>query len=246
MTQSEAVEIDPEKLSASVKEDLKEELDMNESFAEQKARKVHLDNIDTAEADSTKPSELIKNHFNGLIGNLIGYSRRSPRTGFIKDIKPKGDNMVQLSIDVGDDIVKKVLSEDSKELAHIAEYHSVEKLSNLEDKKIFYYTKHSCEVFIIPQDINSLSNFRYKIYGIQNNLRKRIECMFDKYPDLTFISTVMSIGVSNIILLGNMGFVFNMLALISLSYGLFIVALFIFALVFSCLDDKIQGKNYQI
>jgi len=111
---------------------------MDESFAEEKAEQVHLDNIETVDPDSTKPSEMIRKYLNNLIGSSYEFSGRASRTGIITGIEPKYDDIVQLSIDVGDDTLFRCLSKDSKKLAHLSEYHNIEKLSELEGEKIFY------------------------------------------------------------------------------------------------------------
>lgn len=246
----ETVEIDPEELSESVREDLQNELDMDESFAKEKANQVHLDNIDTVEADSTKPLEIIYNYFNNSIEILNKKPReflnKTTNIGVIKEIEPKYGDMIQLSIDVGDDTIDTLISKDSKKLAHITEYHNVEKLSDLKDKQIFYYVEKSRKKFIIPKDVNVLSNLRYKIYGIQRNIRKSIEHIFGKYDDLTFNSTVISIGISTMMLiLFDLGLIFNILALLGLSYGLFMLTLGAFALISMRFDDYVEGENYE-
>lgn len=161
---------------------------MDGDIAQDKADELYLDNVETKEPNTSKTTEFIIKYLKNKSSNLQNSLFNSGRIGKIVKIEPKKYNIIKFKIKTGNRYTELKLREDSTELAQIMAYHNIDNLSNLENKKILYKIGLRDRLeYMIPKNINPLTKFRYKLFGVNHNLFHKISDIFEE-NDVKFLS----------------------------------------------------------
>lgn len=243
------VEVDPEDLSKEVRDELQEEADMDGDIAQDKADELYLDNIETRDPSTSKTTEYITKNLKNKFSNLRNTLSNSGRIGKIVEIKPKKYNIIKFKIKTGNRYRELKLREDSTELAQIMAYHNVDNLSNLENKKIVYKIGFRDRLeYMIPKNINPLTKYRYKLFGVNHDLFHKISDVFEK-NDVKFLSTFSITAVLSLIFISPLYEMTSSLPYMILSLtpvSIFLVQLIIimYLIIWFIISDLVIGENH--
>lgn len=190
-TNQNTLQIDSNRLSESVRKDLKEDLDMDDEFADQKAKEIELDNFETAEPNSKSSLTVLRSWISDKLTVNGSYIPKFE----INDIESKGEYLVlEISYDNNQTSFFK-LKKDSKSLANLMSYKKVDNVSDLIGKEVMF---NESKDFSIPKNVSYVSKVVYnlnKYFIILSKLSSKFEELDDERSKLN-----LSVGVSNLIL----------------------------------------------
>lgn len=197
------VEVDPEDLSQEVLDELENKANMDSELAEKKADEAYLNNVETKEPNQSTVIDFVKESIKNRNSDLRNLLDEASLIGRIIDVEPKKYNKVVLKIDIGSSVVDFKLKEKSSFLAQLMGYHNVSKITELKNKKIAIDKQESFRnskdvELLIPKDINLLSNIRYKIYTVQNDIYSKTHTIFRENDDKVFTTVMVSYIISAI------------------------------------------------
>lgn len=175
---SETIEVEDDISSNQIKNDLKNNFNMNEEDATEISNMINSDNLDLPKPNKYAISDKIKDiiYNNGLI-NITGYSRKCT----IKDIKVENNHTI-LILKYNNQEYK--IHPHRRSLSNLLEYKNINRLSELKSCELYINNESNktYEEIILPRDVSMIGSLLFNIYTKSNHI------YYKYYPKISFES----------------------------------------------------------
>lgn len=242
----ETMHIDPKELSDETLKELNDDLDIDTELAKDKAKEIHLNNINLDEPNNISSLTQISNYINSKFERTSDILSLESINGEIKDVIPKEDKIIIKVKNPNKEYSKIYMNKDSKILSNLVRHKNVNKISELIGESIMCKNIRN-KKYVIPKYISSLSELRFKIYYILSNISRNIEKIADisrnKIDSFIFVASIIIFINTLPVFLSSEVMIFN---LIFIASGL-ILLLGLTPVISSTINiirDKSEGSVY--
>lgn len=245
----DTMEIDPEELSDETLKELQDDLDIDAEFAKNKAKEIHINNINLNEPNEISSLTQTSNYINSKYETIENILSLESIKSEVKDVIPKDDQIIIKVKNTNKKYAKIYMNKNSKILSNLLRHKNVDKISEVIGEYIMC-KDISNRKYVIPKYISVLSKVRFKIYyGLsvfRRNIDKLSEISKNKIDNVgTIMFTLAFLNMMSIMMSSTNSILLNILFICLLLIALFSI-LPLISFIVKLIEKRIEGATYTI